>query len=163
MTAEQIQNGKYVSLTYSICDDLGTVLEHSDLPVGFIIGGSRELIGGMDLAVRGKKAGDEIDFDLAPEVGFGGHDPNLTFTDDLENVPPQFHQVGAEVQMQNEAGEVKVFYVSRIENGQLTLDGNHPMAGKHLRVHVRIHEVREATREDLADDNPSCAIPGSLH
>ncbi|MFZ1537808.1 MAG: FKBP-type peptidyl-prolyl cis-trans isomerase [Chromatiaceae bacterium] len=163
MSAERIQNGKYVSLTYSIYDNLGSILEHSDLPVGFILGGSRELIGGMDAAIRGKMAGEEIEFDLAPEAGFGSHDPALTFTDDLDNVPPQFRQLGAEVQMQNEAGEIKVFYVSHIENGRLTLDGNHPMAGKRLRVHVRIHEVREATREDIAGDDQSCAIPGSLH
>lgn len=163
MTAEHIQDGKYVSLTYSIQDDEGTVLEHSDLPVGFVLGGAQELIGGMDAAIRGKAAGDEIDFELDPEAGFGKHDADLTFTDDINNVPPQFRQIGAEVQMQNEAGEVKSFYVTRIENGQLTVDGNHPLAGKRLRVHVRIHEVREANREDMANDGQSCGIPGALH
>lgn len=163
MTAEIIQDGKYVSLTYSIQDNEGSVLEHSDLPVGFVLGGAQELIGGMDAAIRGKAAGDEIDFDLPPDAGFGTHDADLTFTDDINNVPPQFRQIGAEVQMQNEAGEVKNFYVTRIENGRLTVDGNHPLAGKTLRVHVRIHEVREANREDLANDGQSCAIPGALH
>ena len=163
MTAELIQYGKYVSLTYSIQDDQGTVLEHSDLPVGFVLGGAQELIGGMDAAIRGKAGGDEIDFDLAPDEGFGRHDADLTFTDDINNVPPQFRQIGAEVQMQNEAGEVKSFYVTHIENGRLTVDGNHPLAGKRLRVHVRIHEVRQATREDMANDGPSCSIPGALH
>jgi FKBP-type peptidyl-prolyl cis-trans isomerase SlyD len=117
----------------------------------------------MDAAIRGKAAGDEVDFVLPPDAGFGSHDPDLTFTDDINNVPPQFRQIGAEVQMQNAAGEVKSFYVTRIENGRLTVDGNHPMAGKSLRIHVRIHEVREATREDMAQDGPSCAIPGALH
>ncbi len=163
MTAEIIEDGKYVSLTYSIQDNEGSVLEHSDLPVGFVLGGAQELIGGMDAAIRGKAAGDEIDFDLPPEAGFGSHDAALTFTDDINNVPPQFRQIGAEVQMQNEAGEVKSFYVTRIENGRLTVDGNHPLAGKTLRVHVRIHEVREANLEDLANDGQSCAIPGALH
>ena len=163
MTAERIQDGKYVSLTYSIQDDEGSVLEHSDLPVSFILGGAQELIGGMDAAIRGKAAGEEIDFDLPPEAGFGSHDADLTFTDDINNVPPQFRQIGAEVQMQNEAGEVKSFYVTRIENGRLTVDGNHPLAGKSLRVHVRIHEVREANREDMANDGKSCAMPGALH
>ena len=163
MTAEIIQDGKYVSLTYSIQDNEGSVLEHSDLPVGFVLGGAQELIGGMDAAIRGKAAGDEIDFDLPPEAGFGSHDADLTFTDDINNVPPQFRQIGAEVQMQNEAGEVKSFYVTRIENGRLTVDGNHPLAGKSLRVHVRIHEVREANREDMANDGQSCAIPSALH
>ena len=163
MSEERIQDGKYVSLTYRIADETGVVLEHSDLPVSFILGGNQELIGGMDEAIRGKRAGDEVDFELAPEQGFGRHDPDLTFTDDLANVPPQFRHVGAEVQMQNETGEVKTFFVSRIEEGRLTIDGNHPLAGKRLRVHVRIHEVREATRDDLAQDGQSCAMPPALH
>ncbi len=163
MSEERIQDGKYVSLTYRIADETGAVLEHSDLPVSFIVGGNQELIGGMDAAIRGKQAGDEVNFELSPEQGFGHHDPDLTFADDINNVPPQFRHVGAEVQMQNEAGEIKTFFVSRIENGRLTIDANHPLAGKRLQVHVRISEVREATREDLAQDGQACAIPPALH
>jgi FKBP-type peptidyl-prolyl cis-trans isomerase SlyD len=148
MSKEIIKPGKFVSLTYSICDLDGNVLEQSDLPVNYIHGGETELIGGMDHAVAGKGPGDEVSISVLPEEGFGDHDPNLTFTDDIENVPPQFRQLGAEVQMQNEAGEVKSFFVTKIENGKLTVDGNHPLAGKTLKVNVKINEVRDATRED---------------
>lgn len=148
MSNEIITTGKFVSLTYSICDPDGNVLEQSDLPVNYIHGGETELIGGMDTAVAGKRAGDEVSITVSPEDGFGDHDPDLTFTDDIENVPPQFRQLGAEVQMQNESGEVKSFFVTSIENGKLTVDGNHPLAGKTLKVNVKILEVRDATRED---------------
>jgi FKBP-type peptidyl-prolyl cis-trans isomerase SlyD len=148
MSQESIKNGKFVSLTYSICDIEGNVLEQSDLPVNYIHGGETELIGGMDKAVVGKQPGDEVSITVSPEGGFGEHDPNLTFTDDIENVPPQFRQLGAEVQMQNEAGEIKSFFVTKIENGKLTVDGNHPLAGKELKVHIKILEVRDATKED---------------
>jgi FKBP-type peptidyl-prolyl cis-trans isomerase SlyD len=148
MCKETIKPGKFVSLTYSICDLDGNVLEQSDLPVNYIHGGETELIGGMDSAVAGKGPGEEVSITVPPEKGFGPRDPGLTFTDDIENVPPQFRQLGAEVQMQNEAGEVKSFFVTNIENGRLTVDGNHPLAGKELRVNVKILEVRDATRED---------------
>jgi len=148
MSSETIKAGKFVSLTYSIADTEGNILEQSDLPVNYIHGGETELIGGMDRAIEGKQVGDEATISLTPEQGFGDHDPDLTFTDDLENVPPQFRQLGAEVQMQNEAGEVKSFFVTKIANGKLTVDGNHPLAGKHLRVKVKILEVRDATKED---------------
>jgi FKBP-type peptidyl-prolyl cis-trans isomerase SlyD len=148
MSKETIKTGKFVSLTYSICDVAGNVLEQSDLPVNYIHGGETELIGGMDNAVAGKGPGDEVSISVSPEDGFGPHDPNLTFTDDVENVPPQFRQLGAEVQMQNESGEVKSFFVTKIENGKLTVDGNHPLAGKELKVHVKILEVRDATQDD---------------
>lgn len=144
MAANRIAPGQYVSLTYSIVDEAGNVLEQSDLPVSFVFGSDTEMIGGMDRHLEGKGVGDKVSFEVAPEQGFGAHDPSLTFTDELENVPPQFRHVGAEVQMQNEHGEAKSFYVTSIQDGKLTVDGNHPLAGKHLHVHVTILEVRNA-------------------
>jgi len=64
--------------------------------------------------------------------------------------------LGAEVQMQNEMGEIKSFFVTKIEDGKLTVDGNHPLAGKELKVHIKILEVRDATREDAM----TIGIPG---
>lgn len=148
MAKETIQAGKFVSLTYHILDDQGTLVEQTDLPVSYIHGGETELIGGMDRAVAGKAAGDEVTVTVPPEQSFGHHDPALTFTDDLANVPEQFRYLGAEVQMQNDSGETRNFYVSRIENGKLTIDGNHPLAGKTLTVTVKILEVRDARPED---------------
>ncbi len=148
MSKESIKTGKFVSLTYSIADTAGNVLEQSDLPVNYIHGGETELIGGMDKAVAGKAVGDEVLIRISPEQGFGEHDPELTFTDDINNVPPEFRQLGAEVQMQNESGEIKSFFVTKIEDGKLTVDGNHPLAGKNLEVKVKILAVRDATKED---------------
>ena len=164
MSEQIIRPGKYVTLTYSIADDAGNILEQTDLPVGYIHGGNTELIGGMDEAVTGKRAGDRVELTLDPDQGFGPHDPNLTFTDDLENVPPEFRFLGAEVPMQSESGEVKTFVVSRIGEGTLSVDGNHPLAGKSLKVHVRIQEVRDPTQDEIAQDGGACALPGrSLH
>ena len=164
MSDQIIRPGKYVSLTYSIADDAGNILEQTDLPVGYIHGGNTELIGGMDAAVSGKRAGDRVELSLAPDQGFGPHDPNLTFTDDLEHVPPEFRFVGAEVPMQSESGEMKTFFVTRIGEGTLTIDGNHPLAGKSLKVHVRIQEVRDPSADEIAQDGGACGLPGrSLH
>lgn len=144
MSDDTIQPGKYVALTYSIVDDRGAVVEQHDIPLGFVYGSDTELIGGMDKAVAGKRAGDEVEVLIAPEDGFGAHDPSLTFVDSIDNVPEQFRRIGAEVQMQNDAGEARSFYVTAIEDGQVTIDGNHPLAGKQLTVRVSITEVRDA-------------------
>ncbi|MCP4283726.1 MAG: peptidylprolyl isomerase [Gammaproteobacteria bacterium] len=158
MTKEVIKPGKFVSLTYTISDSEGNLLEQNDIPVNYVHGGDTELIGGMDRAVTGKSAGDRIEMEILEEDGFGAHDPALTFTDDVDNVPPQFRHLGAEVQMQNESGEAKVFYVTHIENGKLTVDGNHPLAGKRLHVSVQILEVRNATIEDMAPPGGECTL-----
>ncbi len=158
MPKETIQPGKFVSLTYSISDIDDNLLEQNEIPVNYIHSGDKELIGGMDQAVLGKSAGDKVEMEVSPEDGFGQPDPNLTFTDDLENVPPQFRQVGAEVEMQNESGDIKTFYVTKIEDGKLTVDGNHPLAGKTLKVRLNILEVRAPTLEDMGTDTSGVTI-----
>jgi FKBP-type peptidyl-prolyl cis-trans isomerase SlyD len=159
-----VRPGKYVSLTYSIADEAGNILEQTDLPVGYIHGGRTELIGGLDQAVSGKRAGEQLSLSLSAEQGFGPHDPDLTFTDDLDNVPSEFRRIGAEVQMQNDAGEVRTFYVTQVGERTLTVDGNHPLAGKPLKVHVRILEVRDPTPVERTQDG-GAAVPtgGMLH
>jgi FKBP-type peptidyl-prolyl cis-trans isomerase SlyD len=88
----------------------------------------------------------------------------LSSSNDLDNVPPEFRFVGAEVQMQNDRGDVRTFYVTHVDERTLTLDGNHPLAGKALSVHVRIQEVRDPTPHDLEQDG-GVLVPagGSLH
>lgn len=144
MKKEIIGKGKYVSLTYTILDDQNNVVEQHDLPLGFVYGSDTELIGGMDTALKGKTAGDSVEVQIPPEAAFGAHDPSMTYTDDIENVPPEYRKLGAEVQMQNEGGEAKTFYVTHIGDGKLTVDGNHPLAGKTLTVKIKILEVRNA-------------------
>jgi len=147
--SEVIKPGKFVSLTYIIQDESGNVVEQNDIPVGYVFGGDTELLGGVDNMLIGKKAGDEVINEIPPEKGFGQPDPDLSFTDDLDNVPPQFRHIGAEVQMQNEQGETKSFYVTKIEDGKLTVDGNHPLAGKTLKLIIKILEVRDSTEYDI--------------
>ncbi|MCP3664553.1 MAG: peptidylprolyl isomerase [Gammaproteobacteria bacterium] len=158
MSKEVIKYGKFVSLTYTIVDETGNLMEQNDIPQSYIHGGETELIGGMDKAVAGKSVGDEVEMTISPDDGFGPHNPDLTFTDDLANVPPEFRHIGAEVQMGNDQGEAKTFYVTKIEDGKLTVDGNHPMAGKNLIVKVKILTIRDATPEDMAPPSGSCSI-----
>ena len=145
---QTITHGKYISFSYSITDGKGTVVEQHDLPVGYVYGGDSEMIGGVDKAILGKKIGDEVLVDIGPEKTFGAHNPALVFTDDINNVPPQFRSLGSEVQMQNDQGETKIFYVTEITKTHVTIDGNHPLAGKPLTVKVTILEVRDAMPGD---------------
>lgn len=147
--SERIAPAKLVTLTYRITDTEDRVLEQNDVPVSYLHGGYSDLFEKVERALEGKAAGDVVEVTLSPDEGFGEHDPNLTFTDDLDNVPPEFRRVGAEVEMQNEAGEARTFIVTRIENGQLTVDCNHPFAGKTVRFRIEIQSVRDATPEEL--------------
>jgi FKBP-type peptidyl-prolyl cis-trans isomerase SlyD len=148
MSKDVVEKGKFVSLSYSIAAPDGEVLEMQDLPIGYVYGSDAQLIGDMERAIAGKKAGDVVALSIPPSEGFGERDENLVFTDDINNVPEDFRRVGAEVQMQSDRGEARTFYVTRIEAGELTVDGNHPLAGKDLNVTVKIHEVRDAMPDE---------------
>jgi FKBP-type peptidyl-prolyl cis-trans isomerase SlyD len=149
MTGECVAKDKVISLTYRILDDAGNLLEQVDIPISYVHGGKSDLIEKIQTALEGHCVGDQVEVTVAPHDAFGEHDPVLTYTDDLENVPPEFRRIGAEVEMQNEQGDVKTFVVSRIEGGKLTVDGNHPLAGKVLTFRVKIEAVRDATEDEL--------------
>jgi FKBP-type peptidyl-prolyl cis-trans isomerase SlyD len=55
---------------------------------------------------------------------------------------------------QNEAGESKAFYVTRIEDGKLTIDGNHSLAGQVVTCLVNVIEIRDATAEEARQGKP---------
>lgn len=146
-----IKKDKFVSLTYTITDTSGEILERIDLPIEYIHGRDSQVIENIEKALEGKKQGDHVSVSLSIDEGFGEHQEELTFTDDVENVPAQFHQIGAEVEFQNDRGEVKIFRVIKIENGKLTVDANHPFAGKTITYNITVSEVRDATPGELAN------------
>ena len=164
MPSDRIADGKYVKVTYSIAEQGGEVLEHNDLPVAYIHGRGSQLLPSLANALTGKSAGEDVRVTVPPAEGFGEHQAELTYTDDLANVPEEFRHLGAEVEMRNERGESRMFRVTRIEDNQLTVDGNHPLAGKTLVFTVRVVEVRDATvadRRELATQGGGA--PASLN
>ncbi len=146
---DKISKNKFVSLTYTITDENNNILERIDMPVQYIQGVKSQVIEKIENALDGHKEGDLVHVTLSPEEGFGPHQPELTFSDDINNVPPQFHSIGAEVEFQNDQGESKIFRVTHIEDGKLTVDGNHPLAGKKITYNVTVTKVRDATADEL--------------
>jgi FKBP-type peptidyl-prolyl cis-trans isomerase SlyD len=157
---ETIKRDKFVSLTYSITDENNEILERIDMPVNYVHGRDSQVIDKIETALEGHQAGDEVSIELSPEEGFGEHQSELTFTDDINNVPPEFRHVGAEVEFQNDKGESRMFRVSKIKDGKLTVDGNHPFAGKAITYNIRVDTVRDATPDEIT--NGAMQAP-SLH
>jgi FKBP-type peptidyl-prolyl cis-trans isomerase SlyD len=148
MSDEVVGRHKVVGIRYAILDQTGVILEQSDLPIYYVHGGPNQMFPEVEQALDGRAVGESVEVVLPPEKAFGYHDPNLTFTDAIDNVPPQFRRVGAEVEMQNDQGEVRSFFVSRIEDGKLTVDGNHPFAGKTLTYAVTVLDLRDASDQE---------------
>lgn len=150
MSEHIVTKHKVVSITYRILDENKEVVEQSDIPIDYIHGTDNDMFAKVEQALEGKTVCDTVAVVLSPEEGFGHADPNLTFTDDIENAPPEYRYLGARPMFQNEHGEVTEFVVSKIENGKLTVDGNHPFAGKTMTFKVDVVAIRDATGEELA-------------
>ena len=145
-----VDHQKVVTFIYSILDQDGSMLEQSDLPLSYLHGIDGRMYEKVEQAMTGKKPGEEIRVDLPPEEGFGERDPGLTYSDAVENVPAEFHQVGAEAEFEDPEGERITMIVTKIENGQITLDGNHPYAGKTVIFVIKITDIRDATADEIS-------------
>ncbi|HUW49712.1 MAG TPA: peptidylprolyl isomerase [Sulfuricella sp.] len=163
MAEQKIGSNKTVHVTYTILDGRGNVFEQYDMPIGYVHGANSGLFEKIEAALEGRVAGDRVEVTLNPEEGFGPHYADLTFTDDVDNVPPEFRRIGAEVEFENDKGETMKFFVTKIENGKLTVDSNHPMAGQTVTFIVNVVSVKDATREEIAKGRPDDESMPSLH
>lgn len=163
MSDSIVAKNKAIYITYSILNSQGQVVEQSDVPIGYVHGADSGLFEQVEAALEGAKPGDKLEVVLPPEQGFGAHDPALTFTDDIDNVPPEYRYIGAEVEFENEQGESMKFLVTKIENGKLTVDANHPFAGQTVKFAVTVVAVRDATPEEIANGRPDEGGPPTLH
>ena len=144
-----VAKNQVVSITYRIFNENGELAEQSDLPVDYIHEMENPMFEKIEQALDNKHIGDTVEVELSPEEGFGMHDPNLCFTDDLENVPHEYRYVGARPSFQNESGEIMELVVTKIENGKLTVDANHQFAGQTVKFQVDVVGIRPATKDEL--------------
>ena len=94
---------------------------------------------------------------VAPEDGYGVTNPSL------EQVLPRDRfqgveslEVGMQFQANTDQGPVSVRVV-KVDDEDVTVDGNHPLAGKHLNFNVTVQEVRAATEEEIAHGHTQLA------
>jgi len=149
MSEPKVEKQKVVSFTYVIMDENGSVQEQSDIPTSYIHGVDGKMFQKVEAEMEGKHVGDVVELTLSPKDAFGERDPSLTYTDSVENVPKEFQQIGAEAMFRNDEGETVTMTVVKIENNQITLDGNHPYAGRQMSFKIVIQDIRDASLEEV--------------
>ena len=150
-----VEKNKVISLTYVLRDEGNHIVECSDMPVSYLHGSGTELFDKVEHALEGHEVGDRVVVTLPPHEGFGSYDPKLTYTDDVENVPPELRRVGSQFEAQNARGEALQFTVKKIEDGKLVVDANHPFAGKTVTFEMTVQDIRDATSEELQNGKPA--------
>lgn len=166
---ETIRDGKFVELTYRVTDrKTGHVLTSVEFPLGYVHGHNEILAPSVHRALEGKSAGDVIEVPIDGNQIFGPRDESLVFTDDIENVPEEYRQVGTSILMENDRGQTRSFLVTHMDDERLTVDGNNPLCGRQVVFTLEVLTVRDATDAETragaavhagADVDPSLMRP----
>lgn len=158
----QIGKNSVVVIDYTLTDDSGDVVDSSagGEPLAYIQG-IGQIIPGLENALEGKSAGDEVNVTVAPAEGYGDYNEGL-----IQVVPREMFQgvdsiePGMQFHAQTSQG-IQAITVTKVDGEDITIDGNHPLAGKNLNFAVIIKDVREATAEEL--DHGHVHGPGGHH
>ena len=150
--SERITPHKLVSIAYTIRDSRGDIVEHSELPISYIHGlNDEQLFPKIERALDGLSVDEHAEVHLLASEAFGERDPDLTFTDQIENAPEELRFVGAELDAESDNGEVLHFRVTHINGDEITIDANHPLAGEDVTFVLRVTEVRDPTLEEISE------------
>ena len=146
----QVTKNRVVSIDYTLTGEDGNVLDTSkgDEPLAYVHG-TGTIVTGLEDALEGKAPKDHVSVTVSPEKGYGVRDDAVVFT-----VPrSQFQgvdelEVGMQFEVQGD-GEGHVVTVVAMDENEVTVDGNHPLAGLTLHFDVDIVDVREATADEI--------------
>lgn len=145
----KIEKDTVVTMRLRVADDKGQLIQDGKEPVSYLHGGHGNTLPAIEKALEGKQAGEKVDLLLTPADGFGEIDPALLRTLPKRDFPPGV-KVGGELQLPGPNGEPQYFTVAKIKGDTVHLDGNHPLAGRTLRLSIAITEVRMASGEEVA-------------
>jgi FKBP-type peptidyl-prolyl cis-trans isomerase SlyD len=142
---------KVVSLNFTVKDIEGQIVDSSEGGEPLVyLHGQNNIIPGLEAALVGKAPGDEFAVTVEPTEGYGEYNAEI-----LQVVPREAFQgvenieTGMVFTAQTESGPVQLV-VAKVEDDNITVDPNHPLAGKTLNFSGSVIEVREATEEELA-------------
>ena len=148
----KVEEHAVVLIHYVLTNNDKEVLDSSEGqdPLAYLHG-TGHLIPGLEAQLLGKLAGDKLNVTVQPGDGYGEFNKELVQTvpsdvfEGVESIEP-----GMQFQTSNEDGSSgETITVVSVENDEVTIDGNHPLAGETLHFAVDIIEVREATAEEL--------------
>ena len=146
----QIENNRVVSIAYTLKDNDDNIIDQSEDGSFWYLHGASNIIPGLENALTGKSAGDELAVSIDPEEGYGLRDEER-----IQDVPrdmfpsDQELATGMQFHAQSPDGHALMVTISKVEGDTVTVDGNHPLAGVQLNFVVKIMDIREATPEEI--------------
>ena len=147
----KITNNSVVVMHYAVSDSEGTLIDSSyDHKPMAIIQGTGYLIPGLEDALIDHQSGDKFEVAVSAEQAYGDRHDEYVQTVQKELLQGvEELAVGTQLRASTDDGEQTVIVID-VTDDEVTVDGNHPLAGLDLRFEVEILDVRAATEEELA-------------
>lgn len=145
----QITHHSVASFHYTLKNSAGEVLDSSagNEPLSYLHGAGN-IVPGLERQMLGKSIGDKFNATVAPEEGYGVPNPAMVRIVPKSAFPEGVDlEVGMQFGTQTPQGPMAIV-VTQIEGEQVTVDGNHPLAGVTLHFDVEITDVRAASAEE---------------
>ena len=130
----KVKQGDSVAVHYTGTLADGTVFDSSEGrdPLTFTVG-SGQVIEGFENAVVGMAEGESKTVTIASQDAYGPHDPAMVRRIGRETVPPEIAlREGMQLSARNQEGQTVAVVVTELDDDSVTLDANHPLAGKDL-------------------------------
>lgn len=147
----KIEKNAVVTLTYALHDAGGELIEEAKEPISYLHGGFDGIFPAVEEALHGKDVGDKFTVSMTPDEAFGEYEHDLVRVEPREMFPQE-----VAVGMQFEGGaegadddDFMLYTVTEVTDKEVTVDGNHPLAGKTLTFSGTVTDVRAASAEEL--------------
>jgi FKBP-type peptidyl-prolyl cis-trans isomerase SlyD len=147
----KVGKGSVVGIDYSLHLGDGNVIDRSS-PGELLsyIQGEGNIVPGLERALEGLSVGDARQVVVAPEDGYGPHDPQGMQEVPRDAFPAELKpEVGMQLTARGPQGEAVPFTVTDVKLESVVVDLNHPLAGKTLHFDITVREVRAATADEL--------------
>jgi FKBP-type peptidyl-prolyl cis-trans isomerase SlyD len=142
----KIVNNSVVTFRYTLSVQ-GQVLDQGEIPY---LHGHHNIVQGLEEALEGAEVGQSIKVSVPPGKGYGERDPEGTQVVSRDAFPDDaVIEVGEQFFAQSPDGGRMTLMVTKVEDDEITVDFNHPLAGETLNFDVTITAIRQASAEEI--------------
>lgn len=151
MTVLTATKDRVVSINYTLRDEQNEVIDSSEGGEPLLyLHGHGQIIPGLEGKLEGRKIGEKLSVEVDPGDGYGEYDDSMVAVLPRDKFPKKTQiEVGAMFELSNQQGEPIVVRVTAADERSVTVDANHPLAGKKLFFEVEVVAIRAATESEL--------------
>ena len=147
----KITQNAVVSLDYTLTNDAGDILDKSENGQFVYLHGANNIIPGLEKALNDKSLNEKFDVTIEPADAYGLKDESkkqVVGKEMFEADSPI--EPGVQFHAQSPEGEMLVITVTEVNGDEVTIDGNHPLAGERLHFSIEVKEIRDASEEEIS-------------